>query len=83
MGIFLIIIGALLTMIGVFFWLPMYVSTKNQANWDSFYKQAEENLPAIPEEKVYNIVLKMKLTFGCIALLGLVSLVGGILMQTL
>lgn len=83
MGIFLIIIGALLVLFGAFFWLPMYISTKNQANWDKFYKEAEEKLPAIPEETVYNIVLRMKLGFGCAALLGLVCLMGGILMQTL
>lgn len=84
MGIAFIIIGSILFAIFGFLYLSTYLATKNQKNWDEFYNQLTEknNLP-VPEEAVYSMVSKMRLTFGCVAALGLISLLGGILIQVL
>jgi len=81
MNIFLIVIGAILLLICGPIFLATRTATKNQANWDDFYKTVEEkNLPA-PEEVIYKLVCKINFWTMIGVILGLFSVLGGIILQ--
>jgi hypothetical protein len=81
MNIFLIVIGAILLLICGPIFMATHAATKNQANWDDFYKTVEEkNLPA-PEEVIYKLVCKMNFWSMLGVVLGLLSILGGIILQ--
>jgi len=81
MGIFLIIIGTILTLICGGLYASTHLAIKNQENWDDFYRQLEEkNLP-VPEETVYQMVCKMNFWFCLGTIIGIMALLGGILIQ--
>jgi len=81
MSIFLIIIGAILTLCCSLVYFGTALATKNQENWDDFMKSFEENNLSVPEETVYAMVSRMKLISGCATLIGIMCLLGGILLQ--
>jgi len=81
MNIFLIIIGAILLLICGPLFLATHTATKNQDNWNDFYKLVEEkNLPA-SEDTIYHLVCKMNFWFMLGVILGLFLLTGGIILQ--
>ena len=81
MYIFLIVIGAILLLICGPIFLATHTATKNQANWDDFYKTVEEkNLPA-PEDVIYKIVCKMNFWTMIGIILGLFAVLSGIILQ--
>lgn len=81
MNIFLIVIGAILVLICGFMCLATYAATKNQANWDDYYKFAEEkNLPAT-EEELYRVICKLKFWHSIGLILGILLLICGIILQ--
>lgn len=61
--------------------MATHIATKNQANWDEFYKAVEEKNLFVPEEIVYNLVCKLNFWFSLGLILGLVLLIGGIILQ--
>jgi len=81
MGIFLIIIGAILAFCCGIVYFGTALATKSQENWDDFMKSFEENNLSVPEETVYSMVSRMKLISGCAAVFGIICLLGGILLQ--
>ncbi len=81
MSIFLIIIGAILLVICGILFLASYTVLKNQANWDDFYKQIEENNLSVPEETVYNLTRRMNFWFSLGVVIGLILIAGGIILQ--
>ena len=89
MELFLIIIGGIIFLLSGLFWLSCYVSTKNQKNWDMFFakftaaREATEkkencSMPLIPEEFVYNLVIKVKNISSIICLSSLIVIGIGI-----
>ena len=81
MNIFLIIIGGLLLFFCGLMYIATHMAIKDQKHWDEFYAQVQErNLPA-PEETIYQIVCRMNFWFSLGAIVGLIILVGGILLQ--
>jgi len=92
MYIFLIIIGSIILLFSGLIWLAAYLATKNQKNWDSFIssfqkswaeKERNENvsLPEIPEETLYNMVLKIRNISSFICMISLVIAGAGIALQ--
>ena len=80
MNIFLIIIDIILLPVCGFGYMVTYTAIKNQANWDDFYKEVEEeNLP-VSEEVLYKLVCKMNLWSSIGLILGLLLLAGGIIL---
>ena len=61
--------------------MATHAATKNQANWDDFYKTVEEkNLPA-PEEVIYKLVCKMNFWTSIGTIIGIILVAGGIILQ--
>ena len=81
MNIFLIIIGIILLLVCGIGYLATSTVIKNQANWDDFYKEVEEeNLP-VSEEALYKLVYKMNLWSGVGLILGILLFISGIILQ--
>ena len=81
MNIFLIIVGAIFLLICGPVYLSTYIATKNQTNWDKFYKLIEEKNLSATEEIIYNFVCKMGFWFGSGSILGGLLLICGIILQ--
>ena len=81
MNIFLIIIGIILLLVCGIGYLATGTVIKNQASWDDFYKEVEEENPPVSEEVLYKLVCKMNLWSSIGLVLGLLLLAGGIVLQ--
>lgn len=89
MGLFLIIIGGIIFLLSGLLWLSCYASTKNQKSWDMFFakftaareeteKKENCSMPVIPEEFVYNLVIKVKNISSIVCISSLIVIGAGI-----
>ena len=83
MGIFLIVVGGILTVFNFLIWFPFNKIMNDPKEWDDLCKLAEEKGSAIPQEKLYSTAAKIRTISGCMLVFGLFCLAGGIVMQVL